>query len=303
MRIMITGGSGFLGWNLCRELGKRHEVFGSYLQHPCVPDTCSAFKLDVTSREEIRSCIEQMKPDVIIHTAAITNPDHCEKDRGLAKKVNSDASRIIASLSHEHSVRLIYVSTDLVFNGEKGSYTEDDEPAPVNYYGDTKLQGEIAVRELLPDGVILRVSLMYGWGNGIHGCFTDWMLSTLEKKEKLHLFTDQYRTPTFVNDSVIGFIKVAEDPQATGIFHLAGPERVSRFEFGRVFLNTFGFPDDLIQQVKQDEISALVPRPKDSSLSIRKFQEHYHFTPQGIKEGIRAMFEMRNSECGVRSEK
>ena len=296
MRILVTGGSGFLGWNLCRELGKRHEVCGSYLQHPCVPDTCSAFKLDVTSREEIRSCIEQMKPDVIIHTAAITNPDYCEKDRGLAKKVNSDASKIIASLSQEHSVRLIYVSTDLVFNGEKGFYHEEDEPDPVNYYGDTKLQGEIAVRELLPDGVILRVSLMYGWGNGTNGCFTDWMLSTLEKGEKLNLFIDQYRTPTLVNDTVTGFLKIIEDPKATGIFHLAGPERVSRVEFGKFFVDTFGFSPDFIIPVKQDEIPALVRRPRDSSLSIQKFQEHYHFTPQGIKEGIRAMYETREQK-------
>jgi dTDP-4-dehydrorhamnose reductase len=122
------------------------------------------------------------------------------------------------------------------------------------------------------------------------------MLSTLEKGEKLNLFIDQYRTPTLVNDTVTGFLKIIEDPEATGIFHLAGPERVSRFEFGRVFLHTFGFPDSLIQQVKQDEIPALVPRPKDSSLSIRKFQERYHFTPKGIKEGIRAMYETREQK-------
>jgi len=130
----------------------------------------------------------------------------------------------------------------------------------------------------------------------MNGCFTDWMLSTLEKKEKLKLFIDQYRTPTLVNDTVTGFIKVVDDQQARGIFHLAGPERVSRVEFGRIFVDTFGFSRDLIQEVKQDEIPALVPRPKDSSLSILKFQERYHFTPKRIREGIQTMYKMRRAE-------
>jgi dTDP-4-dehydrorhamnose reductase len=102
---------------------------------------------------------------------------------------------------------------------------------------------------------------------------------------------------------VTGFLKIIEDPEATGIFHLAGPERVSRVEFGKFFVDTFGFSPDFIIPVKQDEIPALVRRPKDSSLSIQKFQEHYHFTPQGIKEGLWTMYKMRNAECGVRNGK
>ncbi|MCX5885965.1 MAG: SDR family oxidoreductase [Proteobacteria bacterium] len=294
MRIMITGGSGFLGWNLCLGLRKRHEVFGSYIRHPFALDNCSSFKLDLTSQGEIRSCIEQIKPDVIIHTAAITNPDQCEKNRPLAKKVNGDATRILAQICQDHAIRLIYTSTDLVFNGNNGLYTEEDKTDPLNFYGETKLAGELAIKELLANFVVVRVTLMYGWGNGMNGCFTDWMLSALEKKDKLHLFTDQYRTPTLVNDTVTGIIKVIEEPHVAGVFHLAGPERVNRVEFGRVFVDTFGFSRDLIQAVKQDEIPALVPRPKDSSLSIRKFQERYHFTPKGIKEGIKTMFELRN---------
>ena len=303
MRIIVTGGSGFLGWNLCRALREQHTVFGSYFSHPCIPDGCSPFKLNLSSHRETDDSLQQIKPDIIIHTAAVSNPDFCEKNRALAKKVNGDATRSMAQFCQDYAVRLIYVSTDLVFNGEKGSYSEEDKPDPVNYYGETKLQGETAVIELLPDALILRVSLMYGWGNGINGCFTDWMLNILEKKEKLNLFIDQYRTPTFVNDTVTGILKFVEDREATGIFHLAGPERVSRVEFGGVFVDTFGFSRDLIQTVKQDEMPGLVPRPKDSSLSIRKFQERYHFTPKGIKEGINTMFELRSAECGMRNEK
>jgi dTDP-4-dehydrorhamnose reductase len=296
MRIIVTGGSGFLGWNLCRELRKKHIVFGSYFSHPCVPDGCSPFKLNLSSYKEIEDTIQHIKPHIIIHTAALPNPDFCEKNKKLAKKVNCEATRKIAQFCQEGRIKLIYISTDLVFNGEKGSYTEEDHADPVNYYGETKLQGEIAVRELLADALILRVSLMFGWGNGVNGCFTDWMLSALVKGKKLNLFIDQYRTPTLVNDTVTSIIKVIENPVEAGVFHLAGPERVSRAEFGRVFVDTFGYSRDLIRAVKQDEIPALVPRSKDSSLSIRKFQEHYHFTPQGIREGIRAMYETREQK-------
>lgn len=293
MRILVTGGSGFLGWNLCRDSGRRHEVLGSYHLHPFTLNNCSSFKLDLTVSEEIRRCIEQTKPDLIIHTAAITNPDQCEKNRELAAKVNVDATRVIAKFAQEFSVRLIYLSTDSVFDGEKGFYSEDDMPNPANYYGETKWKGEIAVREFLPDCVIVRVSLMYGWGNGMNGCFTDWMLNTIKKGEPLNLFVDQYRTPTLVNDTVSGLLKIAEDSKATGIFHLAGPERVSRLEFGRIFFDIFGFPPDLMRPVRQAELSTLVPRAKDSSLSIRKFQERYHYCPKGVKEGIKTMYEMR----------
>jgi dTDP-4-dehydrorhamnose reductase len=291
---MVTGGSGFLGWNLCTGLRKRYEVFGSYLHHSFTLDNCYPFKLDLTSQGEIQRCIEQIRPDVIIHTAAITNPDQCEKNRELAEMVNVSGTKSIARCAQTSSFRLIYISTDLVFNGEKGFYHEEDQPDPVNYYGETKLRGENTVKELLPDSVIVRVSLMYGWGNGMNGCFTDWMLNTLKKKEKLNLFIDQYRTPTLVNDTVSGLEKIVEDPQSTGTFHLAGPERVSRLEFGKFFVDTFGFSPDLIRPVKQDEISSLVRRPKDSSLSIQKFQERYSFTPKGVREGIQAMYEMQN---------
>lgn len=294
MRIMVTGGSGFLGWNLCQELKKKFMVFGSYFHHNCIPDGCIPFKLDLSFPREVQNSIKQIKPAIIIHTAALTKPDFCEKNQELAKKVNTEATRNIARICKEENIKLIYISTDLVFNGKKGNYSEEDPPDPVNYYGETKLLGEIALKELFPEALILRVALMYGLGNGINGCFTDWMYSSLERGEKLKLFTNQYRTPILVNDVIICILKFIEDIKASGIFHLAGPEKVSRLDFGLVFIDVFGFSRNLIQAVKQEELPNLVPRPIDSSLSIQKFQERYHFTPRGIKEGIKALYKMRN---------
>ncbi|MGB9553831.1 MAG: sugar nucleotide-binding protein, partial [bacterium] len=121
MRVMVTGGSGFLGWNLCRELKKRHTVFGSYLSHPCLPEGCTPFKLDLSSPGEIGSSLQQIKPEIIIHTAALANPDFCEKNRELAKRLNEEATRTLAQYCQEEKIRLIYISTDLIFNGEKGN--------------------------------------------------------------------------------------------------------------------------------------------------------------------------------------
>jgi dTDP-4-dehydrorhamnose reductase len=138
MRILVTGSSGLLGSKVVSLALKRgHTVFSAYNKHPM--ETGIALKLDITDAEGVKEAIRKIKPDAIIHTAAYTNVDGCEENRDLAWRVNAEACKHIATSSAEVGAHLVYVSTDYVFNGEKGFYSEGDEPNPINYYGYTKL--------------------------------------------------------------------------------------------------------------------------------------------------------------------
>ena len=290
-KILIVGASGFLGWNLARALRGAHHVTGTFSRSPVEIDGCRMERLDLGSKDDAASLIRALRPDLVLNAAAIIDVDFCERERGKAELINAEGARIVAELAAEIGARMIYFSTDMVFDGRKGMYNEEDIPHPSNWYGETKFAGERWTRDRCPGAVIARLALMYGVGSQAHGSFLQWMLRRLGEGECVDLFTDQFRTPTFVGDVCRAVAGMIERPEVAGIYHVAGPERMNRYEFGERVAEVFHFPVGLLRPVRMEDLKDLMPRPEDSSLANHKAERDLGIRFRGVTEGLRVVAE------------
>ena len=288
-KFLITGGSGFLGWNLAKYAAEMYDISFTYAQHPVSIPDCQEYHLELQDKRRIEDLVDEVQPDVIIHTAALANVDICEQRRSLAYDINVAATTHLARCAQDLACRFVYISTDLVFDGEQGMYTERDRAHPVNYYGETKLSGERAVMSISTDYLIVRMALMYGIGNGMNGSFTDWIREGLEHQKAISLFTDQYRTPLFVMDGVRALLELVEQSGRNQLYHLAGSERLNRYEFGKKFAQTFNYSSTMIQPIQMQEITTLAQRGKDCSLNSQKIQPVLSFALSDASAGLQKM--------------
>jgi dTDP-4-dehydrorhamnose reductase len=287
--ILITGISGCLGWNLARRLNSRYRVYGTYLDHPVDVDHCETLAFDLTDLTRIDRLCSTIKPRAIIHTAALSNPDACETERKLALTLNTFAARELARMSGLLGSKLIYLSSDLIFDGVKGFYSEADQPAPLNYYAKTKYLGELEVTNNCGQYVILRLSLMYGRSSGFNENFLEKMERQARLGQKLSLFTDQFRTPLYVEDAVAAIEKLVEDKSIKGLFHLGGPEKMSRFEFGQQFCRLFGVSRDLMVPQRMADGNLSARRPRDCSLDSRKASRVLKLCLTPVSKGLQLL--------------
>ena len=288
-RILITGASGFLGWNLASSLKGAYELRGTFAHNPVEIPGCPMERLDLAGGDDVEVVVTRFRPDAVVHAAALIDVDLCEREPEMARRVNGEATKRIAAAAADAGARVVYLSSDMVFDGREGMYTEGDEPCPMSVYGQTKLEGERWTLGLHPSGVVARLSLMYGTGAGAHGSFLGWMRSRLGKGEPVDLFTDQYRTPLYVRDVCRAVGRMIESPGLSGIYHLAGPERMNRYEFGRKVAAVFGYPERLLRPVRMEEMRNLMPRPKDNSLDNRKAARELGVCFTGVVEGLKAV--------------
>ena len=285
-RILVTGASGFIGWNLAGRLSRSNEVWGTYRSNPVRIERCRMERLDLGAEGDAARVIGRIAPDTVIHAAALIDVDRCERERKAARRVNEEGTGQVAEAAARLGARLIYISTDMVFDGGKGMYTEEDEPRPICVYGATKLAGEKQALDLCPSAVVFRVSLVYGWGNGVHESFLRRMLAVLERGEEYPAFTDQFRTPTFVGDIAGAVDAVLERPGARGVFHVSGPDRLSRFEMGKIIARAFGIPQGLIRPVTMAELKGMIVRPRDISLDNGRAVRDLGVEFTGFEEGL-----------------
>lgn len=291
-KVVVTGASGTLGWTLCEMLAHRCDIMGTYLSHPCVPEGARGVELDLGDRSSIRAMLQSARPDIIIHAAAISDPDQCENDAERAFRVNFEATHEIALMAAELGARLVYVSTDLVFDGKKGDYREEDPPCPLSIYGMSKLRGEEAVLEACPGALVLRSTLIYGFGSPASKTFLGRMLENLSDGRRIQLFTDQMRNPILVDDLAEGIFRAIE-ASLSGLYHLGGGEAASRYEFGRRACRAFGFGEELLVPVTMDDVVFPAKRPLDATLNISKFKSSTGFIPCDPAAGLARAAERR----------
>ncbi|MGC8606242.1 MAG: SDR family oxidoreductase [Vulcanisaeta sp.] len=266
MIALITGVSSSPGYKTAISLVNRYEVVGTYNEHSINIPGVTTVKADLT-RDSVR-VINDYRPDVVIHMAAIGNVDQCEEQLELCYRVNVAASRELLTAAYRVGAAIYYLSTDYVFDGEKGMYTEDDAPRPVNYYGLTKLLAEEITRAL--GGSIVRVAWIYGTGPGRPN-FGKTVVEKLMRGEAVTAITDQWSSPTL--NTIIGeaFAKLL-DIKFNGVIHVVGP-RLSRYEFARAIARYFGFSEELIKPIRLIDVNYRARRPRDSSLNNRKAVE------------------------------
>jgi dTDP-4-dehydrorhamnose reductase len=267
LRLLITGAGGLLGRKVAQlALEKGHDVYSLYREHPT--SFGRQIQVDLMNQSEISEAITKLKPEAIIHSAACTDVDGCETNHELAWKINAEATKQIAIESTRINSQLIYVSTDYVFDGERGYYTEEDETNPLSYYGYTKLKGEEFTKEHATEWCIARPSVLYGWLDYKQN-FATWLINSLNQKKEVRVLEDQFVSPT-LNTNLAGMLLEITERKKLGILHTAGGTRVSRHEYALRLAEVFNLNKDLIKPAKMDEMSWKAKRPKDSSLNVNK---------------------------------
>jgi len=288
-KILITGISGFLGWNLFRHLAGRFAVAGTYRRHrPGLPEV-KAMELDLRDPEAAGGVIRGFSPEAVIHCAAVTSPADCLADPARAREVNVRGTERVARAAAAAGARLIYISTDRVFDGKKGDYREEDPANPLGPYGRSKLAGEGLVREIVPGALILRLPLMYGPPSPFSGSFIEFMREGFLGRPPLNLFTDQYRTPLYAEDAARGIELILERPEMTGLYHLGGSERIDRAGFGYRMAEIFDYDPAAINPVRMADQPHYPPTPSDASLNSDRFFETTGFRGRGVNEGLAAL--------------
>lgn len=303
MRLLITGVSGFLGWNLAKEaITQGHQVLGSFCRHE-PPEGITALHADFEDRNSIRNMIASARPDAVIHAAAASRMDECERDPDRAWRLNAEATHELAKALEEQGggAQLIYCSTDMVFDGLNPPYAEESPVSPRHAYGRTKAGGENAAKEYAGRWAIARLALMFGIGSPSSASFIGWMDRGL-RGDGAAMFCNEFRTHLYVRDAAIGLLAIAERGM-TGVFHLAGAERLARDEFARIYTDVFGLDQEKVKSVALPHGSEAIEsgnsamgsiyRPPDVSLTIDRARSILGFGPMSAREALEDMKQRR----------
>lgn len=282
--LLLTGPTGFLGRRLAPGLAGSWRVVraGRGLEGP------DAVALDLEDPGSIRRAFESVGPAAVVNSGAMADPDACEREPDRAKAVNQHAVRVLADLCAQSRARLVQISTDLVFDGEKGWYSEDDAVNPLMVYGRTKLAAEEAALTRAPGAAVLRVSSLYGRPLGGRPTTTDEMRAKLSRGEPVAAFTDQWRSPTPADQVPEIAGRVLSDG-LSGVFHWAGAERLTRHDAALRLCRAFGFDEKLVRAARAAERRFPAARPRDTSLDSSRLASALGIAPLPIADGYAAL--------------
>jgi dTDP-4-dehydrorhamnose reductase len=284
-RIFLTGASGLLGRRLVAVLSKKYEVIPTHHAHPLQPNSV---RIDVGDSDVVLKTLSGYYPSVVVHTAAQTNVDKCEASKELAWRINAEGTRNVAQGCVRIGAKLIYISTDYVFDGNRGFYIEEDKPNPINYYGFSKLKGEEFVEQAGCHSVIARTSVLYGWHPRKLN-FATWVIDSLKNGRAITVADDHYNSPTLA-DSLAVVVLEAIEKDLAGIYHMAGGARVSRYEFAVQIADAFGLDRTLVAPVRMNDLNMWVAkRPRDSSLCTDKTRRETGIRPPLLGEALEMM--------------
>ena len=282
--ILVTG-SGLLGSEVISVLGREFEVVGTYNSKPKE----GAVRLDISDRSGVFDAVGKAMPSVIVHTAALTNVDYCEDHRNEAMAINALGTKNVADAAKKINAKMIYVSTDFVFDGKGSMYREDDPVNPISYYAYTKLLGEYYVLGL-DNYAIARTSVVYG---NARQNFVTWVRDSLKAGTRIKVVNDQFNTPTLSVDCAEAIRELVKN-NARGVYHTAGSERVSRYEFAVQIADFYGLDRSIIEQVSSATLNQKANRPMDSSLDTTKIGRFHKML--NIISGLEKMEASRASQ-------
>jgi dTDP-4-dehydrorhamnose reductase len=292
-QILVTGANGFLGYYFVQQLLEKKQSVIATGKGPCrLPFHDENFvyeTLDFTDDAAVASIMDRYKPGVIVHAGAMSKPDECETSREEAFRVNVNGTMNLLSAATNSRSFFIFISTDFVFDGEKGMYLEDDPRHPVNYYGQTKLEAEEAVKQYPFDWSIVRTVLVYGKPFLNRGNILTNAAAAFQKGETLKIFNDQVRTPTYVEDLAAGIVKMIEK-KAKGIFHLSGKDVMTPYEMVLAVAEYLCLDSGLVKKVSEKEFAQPARRPLKTGLNISKAEKLLGYQPISFSEGLSLTF-------------
>lgn len=260
-KLLVTGISGFLGWNVAHFQQKDWQIVGTYRTHqPETPEHIACHSIDLTDSKATSDLIEKIQPDAVLHLAANSSTGFCQKHPEQTFGINVEVPHFLAKICQKGDIPLVFTSSEQVFNGLKDSYTETDLLNPRNTYGSQKAEAERLVLQANPDACVVRVSVMYGEHGRAAYCFsTDW-LNKWKNDEPVTVFTDEIRSFLNGEEAAAGLFLLL-NKKAKGIYHLGGKEALSRYEFALRLRKEFGYPNGIILKKLQREVDVYGRRP------------------------------------------
>lgn len=293
-RILLTGANGMLGQSLIKHLfqnGQFELLATGRQEESFLKDYAVQYvQLDLCDADAVRKVFQAFSPNVVINTAAMTLVDVCETEREACWKINVDAVETLVSCCKSHGSKLIQLSTDFIFDGIHGPYTERARPNPISFYGRSKLASENVLRALPHDQwAIVRTVLVYGKGIQLsRSNFALWTIEKLQKGESIHVVTDQFRTATYVEDLADGIVRLINFKKR-GIWHISGSEYLSVYEISRRVAQTAGLDPSLIHPTNSQQFQQPARRPAKSGFIILKAQTELGYIPHSIEDGTQKL--------------
>ena len=283
MKYLVTGSSGLIGNQIILDLEQSGQTVYSCYNN--IKPLCGIpTKLNLLNLENISTTFKTIQPDVIIHSAALTDVEKCEMEPELANSINTKATKVIANEANSLNSFLIYLSTDYVFDGKKGLYNEIDSTNPLNHYGKTKIGGEKAIKNCTSKWSIIRTSTPFGT-NSFKKTFPVWLIENLQKNKKVNILEDQFTSPTYVPNLSQMILEIIAH-NLEGLFHVSGSTRISRFEFAKIIAEKLNLDLSLLNPVKLDVMPWKSKRPVDSSLDISKINSILNTKPFSIEKSL-----------------
>lgn len=291
MKVFVTGANGFVGsYVVAQLLADGHEVFASSrtgdLSSFNTNKNYRFIQVDFSDPFSLHDAFEFVQPDVVVHSGAMSKPDDCELKQADAFDTNVFGTVQLLLNAETYKSFFIYLSTDFIFDGEKGMYKEEDKPAPVSYYGKTKMDAEEAVMEYQHGWAIARTSFVYGKPLYGRGNFITMIAEKIKTKQPFKVVNDQLRTPTYVADLANGIAAIVKQ-RAEGVFNIAGKDVLTPFEMSQAVAAYLDIPDHLLSPVTKDELKELARRPLKGGLDINKAINELKYEPVSFDEGLR----------------
>lgn len=274
-KVLVTGAGGQLGQSL--DLNNVDVILTSRSMSDSID-----IELDITDLLQVKDSISEHDPDIILHLAAMTHVDNCEVEPEKANEINVKGTE---NLIRSFDGKIIFLSTDYVFNGEEGPYSENDTEDPINVYGSTKREAENVIKSSSKDWLILRTNVVWNIGGSYKASFADWLVNELSNEQTVSIVTDQWNNPTQTDDlgRVINEI-IQQDAQ--GLYHYGSSNVLNRYDFARLIANVYELDESLITPISTETLNQPAARPLKSGLKTGKIQRDLGITPSDLRDDI-----------------
>ena len=288
MKLLVLGGSGLIGNALLKNSKNEFDILTTFYKNHISIKNVRSFQYSFPNDlNNLRELLEKEKPDVLVNTMGYSNIDFCELNKSDTEMLHVEVTEKICKLCENIGTKQIFLSSDYVFDGEKGNYSEDDVPNPVNYYGLSKLKAEQLILKN-PINTVIRTSVIYDWD--YRARFFNSVIKNLQNNQEINATTDVYNSVTFLDNLVESIFKVIKLNQ-NGIFHVVDSTCVNRFEFAEMIAKIFRLDKNLIKTVSvQDEPKNIAKRPKNACLNNSKAKKELGLNFNTIEEGVSRVF-------------
>lgn len=291
MRVFIAGASGFIGGTLLNYFSKGHETYGSFYSNPIK----GMIPLDITDKKTVKEAIISLRPEVILHPAANPNVEYCEEHPEETRNVNVEGSKNLMDAAKEIGAKFVFFSSDYIFDGTEGPYSEGDPPNPINEYGRQKLAVENLIKCTLEDFMIVRSTIVYGWER--HGKnFAMRLIRNLRQGTPMKVPCDQIGSPTYA-DNMAQVVKELIESDKAGVYNVAGSDLVSRYIFAKKIAEVFELDMRLLIPVTTEELGQKAKRPLNAGMRSTKVQNEVSLRLLGVKEGLEEMKQSSRDGC------